>query len=241
MGAQSLFGIYVLVVLLFDYRNYRSGPYLSPFYSPYLPLNLHLGSFFISPAFLIVWSPLLFRASCYYYRKAYHRSFFTPPACGMAPPSAFMRVRYRGEQALPWVLNNLHRFALYTAIVNVVFLAVDAVAAFDFGGHFGVGLGTIILVVNVIALSSYTFSCHSFRHLVGGSLDCYSCSFAARTRKGLWNRVTALNERHGLYALISLFCVWGTDVYVRLLTHNVFSDPHFTALVGAGRLAMGAH
>ncbi|HEV3231621.1 MAG TPA: succinate dehydrogenase [Candidatus Dormibacteraeota bacterium] len=226
MGAQTLFGVYVLAVLLFDYNNYRAGPYLSPFYSPYLPWNVHIGGFFVSPAFFIVWSPLLFRASCYYYRKAYHRAFFAPPACAMAPPGALMRFRYRGERMLPWVLNNLHRFALYTAIVNVAFLAVDAVNGFSLGGRLGVGLGSLWLVANVVLLSSYTFSCHSFRHLVGGSLDCYSCDLAARARKGLWNKVTALNERHGLYALISLFAVWGTDIYVRLLAHGVIADPH---------------
>ncbi|MHB8507028.1 MAG: succinate dehydrogenase [Candidatus Dormibacteria bacterium] len=227
MGIQTLFGIYVLAVLLTDQANFQSGPYLSPFYSPVLPFHPHVGSFLVSPAFFIVWSPLLFRASCYYYRKAYHRAFFTPPACSMRPPSALMRVRYTGEKALPWVLNNLHRFALYTAIVNVAFLYIDAVRAFNFDGHFGIGVGTAVLVVNCVALSAYTFSCHSFRHLVGGSLDCYSCDFAAKARKGIWNRVTHLNERHGLYALVSLFCVWGADVYVRLLTHGVFTDPHF--------------
>jgi hypothetical protein len=232
MGAQTLFGIYVLAVLLFDTGVVRggagsnAGPYISPFYSPYLPWNVHLLGFFVSPGFFIVWSPLLFRASCYYYRKAYHRALFAPPACAMRPPSALMRVRYTGERAFPWILNNLHRFALYTAIVNVVFLAVDAVAAFGYNGHLWFGLGTVWMVVNVVMLSAYTFSCHSFRHLVGGSLDCYSCGFAARTRKSLWNRVTALNEKHGTWALVSLFSVWSTDVYIRLLGHGILADPH---------------
>jgi hypothetical protein len=224
MGAQTIFGIYVLGVLLFDSGVWHAGPYISPFFSPYFG-DRPFG-FAISPGFFILWSPLLFRASCYYYRKSYHRAFFAPPACAMAPPSALTRIRYRGEQALPWVLNNLHRFALYTAIVNVVFLAVDAVNGFHDGGHLGIGLGSLVLVVNVVMLSAYTFSCHSFRHLVGGSLDCYSCSLASRTRKSLWDRVTALNERHGIWALISLFTVWGADVYVRLVGHGIIADPH---------------
>ena len=33
---------------------------------------------------------------------------------------------------------------------------------------------------------AYTFSCHSLRHLVGGSLDCFSCGVATR-RAGLWS------------------------------------------------------
>ena len=32
---------------------------------------------------------------------------------------------------------------------------------------FGVGLGTIVLAANAFLLSMYSFSCHSFRHLVG--------------------------------------------------------------------------
>ena len=101
----------------------------------------------------------------------------------------------------------------------------DFLNAFHDKGHAMVGLGTIILGLNVVMLSAYTFGCHAFRHLVGGSLDCYSCSWAARTRRGLWEKVSVLNARHGLYALASLFTVWGADIYVRLLTHGVISDP----------------
>ena len=36
---------------------------------------------------------------------------------------------------------------------------------------FGIGLGTLVLAVNVILLGGYTFGCHSLRHLVGGFLD----------------------------------------------------------------------
>ncbi|MFN2463886.1 MAG: succinate dehydrogenase [Candidatus Dormibacteria bacterium] len=224
MGIQTIFGIYVAVVVLLDFHNNFSDPYLSPFFSPLLPTP-NLAGFLISPGLFVVWSPLAFRASCYYYRKAYYRAFFAPPACSMAPPSRLQRIRYWGETRFPTVLSNFHRFALYTAIINVAFLLVDFLNAFHARGHLMVGLGTLILGVNVVMLSAYTFGCHAFRHLVGGSLDCYSCSFAAKTRRSLWERVTVLNERHGLFALVSLFTVWGADVYVRLLTHGVFADP----------------
>ncbi|GAC1328296.1 MAG: hypothetical protein NVSMB17_03540 [Candidatus Dormibacteria bacterium] len=224
MGIQTVFGIYVAAVVLLDFRHNFSDPYLSPFFSPLLPAP-SIAGFLISPGLFIVWSPLAFRASCYYYRKAYYRAFFAPPACSMPPPSRLKRLRYWGETKFPTVLSNFHRFALYTAIVNVAFLLVDFINAFHAGGHLMLGLGTIVLGVNVVMLSAYTFGCHAFRHLVGGSLDCYSCSFAARTRRSLWEKVTVLNERHGLFALVSLFTVWGADVYVRLLTHGVFADP----------------
>src|SRR5690349_7446735 len=60
--------------------HFRSGPYLSPVYSP----EIHPSWWPISPAFLILISPLLFRTTCYYYRKAYYRAFFwDPPACAV--------------------------------------------------------------------------------------------------------------------------------------------------------------
>src|SRR5579862_4646189 len=51
--------------------NYQWGPYLSPFYSPLMLFNW----WHFSPAFLILWAPAGFRATCYYYRKAYYRAF----------------------------------------------------------------------------------------------------------------------------------------------------------------------
>ena len=225
MGSQTLFGIYVMLVVLFDFRNAFADPYLSPFFSPLLPAAT-VGALLISPGIYIVWSPLLFRASCYYYRKSYYRAFFAPPACAKAPPTMLQRIKYRGETSLPWIFNNLHRFFLYTAIINVAFLLVDFLHAFQQGdGHLMIGVGTIILGVNVVMLSAYTFGCHAFRHMVGGSLDCYSCSWTARRRRSLWQQVTALNERHGFFALVSLFTVWGADIYVRLYIHGIIFDP----------------
>jgi hypothetical protein len=225
IGAQSLFGLYVLLVVMLDFRHFFADPYLSVFFSPVLPAAT-IGSFVLSPGVYIVWSPLAFRVSCYYYRKAYHRAFFAPPACAMSPPTMLQRFKYRGEQALPWVFNNLHRFFLYTAIVNVAFLLYDLLHAFrQADGHFMIGLGTLVLALNVVMLSAYTFGCHAFRHLAGGGLDCYSCSWTARARRTLWEKVTILNERHGVFALVSLFTVWFADIYVRLMTHGLLRDP----------------
>ena len=36
---------------------------------------------------------------------------------------------------------------------------------------FGIGVGTLVLAVNVMLLGGYTLGCHSLRHLVGGYLD----------------------------------------------------------------------
>src|ERR1019366_6551652 len=51
--------------------------YLSPFFSP---LIWKTGP--VTPALWVLWAPLGFRATCYYYRKSYYRAFFwDPPAC----------------------------------------------------------------------------------------------------------------------------------------------------------------
>jgi hypothetical protein len=76
------------------------------------------------------------------------------------------------------------------------------------------------MLVNVALLSAYTFGCHSFRHLAGGHLDCFSCSFTERARYGFWTRITRLNERHQLWAWASLFWVAFTDVYIRFLSQT---------------------
>ena len=49
--------------------------------------------------------------------------------------------------------------------------------------EFGIGVGTLVLAVNVVLLGGYTFGCHSLRHLVGGRLDQLSkrpCAEAVR-------------------------------------------------------------
>jgi hypothetical protein len=48
---------------------YEVDGYLSPFFSPLIRPDWMPGWF--SPAILILWIPLGFRTTCYYYRKAY--------------------------------------------------------------------------------------------------------------------------------------------------------------------------
>src|ERR1700735_1286518 len=76
----TLFIIYA-TYRAFEGNFYQWGPYLSPFYSP----RFVFGWWHFSPAILILWIPAGFRATCYYYRKAYYRAYFLdPPACGVA-------------------------------------------------------------------------------------------------------------------------------------------------------------
>ena len=148
----ALLGGYALVVVLLgtDYLYTGGGAhYLSPFYSPDLETIFGFDVPF-STALLVVWAPLGLRATCYYYRKTYYRSYFlAPPACavrGAARPG-----KYAGESRLPFILQNAHRYFFYVAVVVLGFLWYDAIRAFFFDGSVGLGLGTLVLVLNVVA------------------------------------------------------------------------------------------
>lgn len=207
----------------FEGAYYQWGPYLSPFYSPLIDVHHHWWPW--SPALLILAGPLSFRITCYYYRKAYYRAFFMdPPACAVGERSGH---KYEGETKFPFILQNLHRYALYIAIIFLAFLWHDAIVAFDWNGHFGIGLGSIVLLVNVIWLSLYLCSCHSLRHLVGGKLDCFSCTSFGGARYSTWKKISSLNEHHMLFAWISLITVGFADLYIRLVAAGIWHDPRF--------------
>ena len=205
-------------------QHYRFGPYLSPFYSPefsrpgWWPAWLPF-----SAAMLILWAPAGFRLTCYYYRGAYYKAFWAdPPACTVGEP----RQTYRGERSFPLILQNVHRYFLYLALVFLVFLASDVWDALWFPGpagsvKFGIGVGTIVLAVNVTLLGGYALGCHSLRHLVGGGHDEVS-SQALRWRA--YTCVGCLNRAHMRWAWMSLFWVAFSDIYVRLCSMGVWTD-----------------
>jgi hypothetical protein len=214
----SLFGIYA-TIRAFEGAYYEWGPYLSPFYSPLIDPNHRWWPF--SPALLILAGPLGFRVTCYYYRKAYYRAFFLdPPACAVGE----RRRTYRGETAFPFILQNVHRYFLYIAVLFIAFLAYDAIRSFSFDGRFGIGVGSLVLTANVVLLSLYTFSCHSLRHLAGGKADCFSCTSFGQVQGSLWRGITLLNERHLLFAWMSLFSVGLADLYVRSVASGAIRD-----------------
>ena len=211
--------------------HYYAEPYLSPFYAPCLYAScLHptFGTGFpdihvpfigiLSPAFLILWGPGLFRLTCYYYRKAYYRSFWlAPPAC--AVPDA--KQGYTGETRFPLIVQNAHRYVWYVAVLFIVMLTWDAMLSFRFADGFGIGVGTLVMWINVVFLAGYTFSCHSCRHVCGGHVNVFS---KAPTRYRVWHFFSRLNERHALFAWLSLFSVGLADLYIRLVSMGVIRD-----------------
>ena len=215
MGGFSIYA----TLRAFEGKFYEAGPYLSPFYSPLIDPQHHWWP--LSPALLILAFPLGFRATCYYYRKALYRAFLMdPPACAVGE----WKRSYSGETKFPLILQNFHRYFLYAAILFLVFLWKDVVLATRFDGHFGIGVGTLVLFVNVSLLSLYTFSCHSARHLAGGKLDCFSCATFGKPRHSAWSFLTTLNERHMWFAWCSLISVGSADFYVRLVASGAIKD-----------------
>jgi len=226
----TAFGIYSFVMVLFGPTGEYGGYLLSPFYSPpvgapdWLPV-------WLSPAAFILWIPLGFRATCYYYRKAYYRAFFfDPPACrtDVQQKDRFWAGKsaaegYRGERAL-FVWNNIHRYFLYASIIVVLFLWYEAFRTLFGPQGFQVSIGSLLWFLNIVLLSAYTFSCHSFRHLIGGNKDCYSCLRGGNARRKTYNFITRLNLRHPQWAWYSLFSLLGTDIYMRLLQAGVITD-----------------
>jgi hypothetical protein len=217
----------------FQNGHYEYGPYLSPFYSPEL-WGEH-GWFGLkpgwwpafapwSPALVILWAPGGFRMTCYYYRGAYYKAFWAdPPSCAVGEP----RKTYWGERTFPLIIQNIHRYFVYLAVVFLFFLAHDVWKALWFAdpktgeAHFGIGLGTLILALNVYMLGGYTLGCHSIRHLIGGTKDCVSTSVLGGKA---YDCVTCLNNRHMLWAWCSLFVVGFSDVYVRLCSMGIWHD-----------------
>jgi hypothetical protein len=213
--------------------HYHAGPYLSPFYSPEI-FGASPHAWFgvptwwpswlpFTPAVFILWAPVGFRLTCYYYRGAYYKAFWAdPPNCAVGEP----RSSYLGERSLPLVLQNVHRYFLYPALALIVFLGLDVWHALwfptgDGGTELGIGVGTLVLLANVVLLGSYTFGCHSLRHLIGGRHDILSNKPLQRS---CYNCVSGFNKRHMMFAWLSLLCVAGADVYVRLVSMGVITD-----------------
>jgi hypothetical protein len=218
----------------FSGHHYFAEPYLSPFYSPCLSDSCVEGSsdfgqpfswWQLSPALLILIFPLGFRMTCYYYRKAYYRAFWlSPPACAVAEPHS----AYSGETKFPLLFQNVHRYFWYAAMVVAAILTFDAFLAFKpaEGEPPGIhmGLGTVLMWVNVIFIWLYTLSCHSCRNIIGGRLRHFS---KHPVRYRLWSWVSTLNVSHHKWAWYSLVSVASVDFYIYLLATGRIEDVRF--------------
>lgn len=193
---------------------------ISPFFEPLITPGWLPDA--VSPAILILWAPIGFRTTCYYYRRTYYRAYFlSPPACSVREPAG----SYSGEGAFPLIIQNVHRYFMYVAMAFIPILWIGAIKAYHLPGEgIGIGLGSIILTLNAFFLMMYTIGCHSLRHWVAGGLNRFSGSAPRGVRYRLWGVVTIANERHKMWAWISLIFVGVTDLYVHLVASGVVTD-----------------
>lgn len=212
------------------YIEDKGSHVLSPLYSPLvIPGEGDLGALvpefliWLSPAMIILVVPAGFRGTCYYYRKAYYRSFFaSPSACTVSTPFN----DYNGERKL-FVFQNLHRYFMYLAVAWLFILAYDVWLATQFhsdgGDGFGISVGTLVLALNVFLLTGYTLGCHSLRHMIGGIKNKFRGN-AGKVAEGCWTACTGLNKHHNKWAIFSLFWVMFADFYVYMCTIGVWND-----------------
>ena len=221
----------------FEGANYYKDHLVSPFYSPCLseacipettifgwtPISAEIFNFALSPALIILIFPLGFRMTCYYYRKAYYRSFwFSPPACGVAEPHK----KYTGETRPPLIFQNAHRWFFYAGLVFNVFLTYDAIISLrNVEGQWGhLSVGSVVLLVSASLLWFYSLSCHTCRHTVGGRLKNFS---KHPVRYKLWSMVSVLNAKHQQFAWYSLAAVAFADFYVRQVATGAWTNFYF--------------
>ncbi|HEY2577870.1 MAG TPA: hypothetical protein VGI74_16315 [Streptosporangiaceae bacterium] len=207
--------------------------YLTPFFSPCISGECvsgasSLGHWFpavppIIPYALVSLPFVLgFRLSCYYYRRAYYRAFWrAPAACAVREPHK----TYSGETRFPLIMQNLHRYFFFAVVLISILNTYDVTQAFRGpDGDFGFGLGTLIMLANVVLLWGYTLSCHSCRHITGGRLKHFSKHPA---RYWIWTQISKLNARHMQLAWITLGTLMLTDLYIMLVASGAFSDLRF--------------
>ncbi len=189
------------VIALYLYRITSYAGYTDPFYSPTLAIIPLIA---------------LFRLSCYAYRKDYYRHVFKHPLACQAGERLDKPTRtYKGETGF-FILNNFHRYFFYIGLAVLPFFYYDFYLSLTYySGYVTLRLGSLILLANAILLTLWTVSCHAFRHLSGGYVDCYGCKAGGRGIKKFFNAQSRLNLHHEQFAFVSLLVVVGVDLYIR--------------------------
>ncbi len=183
---------------------------------------------FYSPTIIIIPLPTLFRLTCYAYRKDYHRHLFQHPlGCDNESRGERESRKYTGERNAIFQLWNFHRYFLYAGLLILPFFYYDFFHSLTYAGGFTVRLGSLVLLANIIAVTAWTLSCHSLRHIIGGNLDCYSCVRGGQVRKSIFDVQSRWNAHHEAIAWASLLAFFFTDLYLRALQAGLPLDLHF--------------
>ena len=158
--------------------------YLSPFYSPDLQ-SCGTRRRRSPYAFLVIWVPLGFRAHVLLLPQGVLPGVL-PRAAGLrgrrAPRGAATAARRRCRSSC----RTCTATSCYLATIVLGFLWYDAIRAFFFrrDGRSSSASASARWCCSPTwsLLSLFTFGCNSVRHLVGGRLDCFTCSRRARGR-----------------------------------------------------------
>ena len=177
----------------------------------------------VNAAVLVLWIPFGFRGTCYYMRRVYYRTFFASPAgCWVDEPEINKMIGYKGEKRL-FIVNNLHRYFLYAAMIIIVIKWWDVTHTMTFDGGIGVSIGTFVMGIEAFLLTMYVTSCHALRHLAGGMLDRWTTPIA-KIRGKIFERVSIANRSHGFWFWTSLTFVFLGDLWVLAVTSGKVSD-----------------
>ena len=177
----------------------------------------------INAAILIIWIPFGFRGTCYYMRRVYYRSFFaSPAACWVDEPQINKSLGYKGEK-MAFVINNLHRYFLYAAMIILLIKWWDVTHTMTFNDGLGISIGTLVMGIEAFLLTMYVTSCHALRHLAGGVLDRWTTGIS-RFRGKLFKRISIFNRSHGFWFWTSLIFVFLGDLWVLAVNKGLFSD-----------------
>ena len=186
----SAFVVYA-TVRAFMGRDYYASPYLSPFYSPCLGDCVEGASDFGQPFELVAAVrgadhpdlPAGLPDDLLLLPQGLLPGVLAEPRPRAASPSR--TASYSGETRFPLILQNVHRYFWYAAVLVGLVLTFDVFLAFrpmpaeyavGDGETSGIhmGLGTLLMIANVAFIWLYTLSCHSCRHVVGGRLRHFS-------------------------------------------------------------------
>ncbi len=179
---------------------------------------------FYTPTVLILPLVVLFRLTCYAYRKDYHRHLFNHPnGCATDVRLDSKKRGYSGETGF-FRVENVHRYFMYTAWAILPFFFYDVYVSIVYTGAITVTLGTIILAVNAVAVTTYTFSCHSVRHLIGGYKDCVNCPANLNKKNSLYRLQSRLNGHHEAIAWTSLIMFVFVDLFIRGMIGGVIPN-----------------
>ena len=214
-------------VLIWDgdiqYDNHRvTSPIFSPDVLHLLHITNHPG--WMNSAMLILWIPFGFRGTCYYMRRVYHRTFFqNPTGCMIAKPELNYAIGYKGERG-PFILNNIHRYMLYLAILILSVKFYDVILTTKFSdGSRAISIGTLILGIESFLLLMYVTSCHAFRHLFGGGMNRWRGGLSG-VFGSLYRTISKVNVHHSFWFWTSLAMVFLGDLFVLAVAEDILSD-----------------